>query len=89
MAIGATRWDVTCVFLGYALRLTAIGLAAGTSVAIMTTRLLSTLLYGVSPLDVGTFGAVACLLLLIAVAASAIPTSRAAAVDPVITLREE
>jgi putative ABC transport system permease protein len=89
MAIGATRWDVTCVFLGYSMRLTAIGLAAGTSVAMMTTRLLSTLLYGVSPLDVRTFGAVACLLLLVAVAASAIPTRRAATVDPVIALREE
>ena len=89
MAIGATRWDVMRVFLGYSMRLTAIGLAAGTALAMGTTRLLSTFLFGISPLDPRTFSAVAALLLLVAVAASAIPTGRAAVVDPIVALREE
>ena len=89
MAMGASRWDVTRLFLGYSLRRVTFGLMAGSAIAMMTTRLLSALLYGTSPLDGRTFAVVTCLLFFVGIAASAIPTSRAAAVDPIIALREE
>jgi putative ABC transport system permease protein len=89
VAIGASQWDVVRMILGYSARLTAMGLGAGIAMAIAATRLLSTLLYGVSPLDIRTFLAVSTLLMLVALAASLIPTRRAAGVDPMIALREE
>jgi putative ABC transport system permease protein len=89
VAIGASQWDVVRTVLGYAARLTATGLGIGIALAAGATRLLSTLLYGISPLDVRTFAGVSALLALVALAASLIPTRRAAAVDPVVALREE
>ncbi len=55
MAIGASRWDIVRTILAYTARLTAGGLAAGMAIALAVTRLLSSLLYGVSPLDPTTF----------------------------------
>jgi len=69
--------------------LSGIGIAFGTAVAAGTTRLMSSLLFGVRPIDPATFAAVAVLLLLIAVLASYIPACRAAGVDPVSALRAE
>ena len=89
MAIGATRWHVTRSMLGYATRLTAIGLAAGVLVAFATTRLLATLLYQVSPLDPPAFIGVSGFMLAVALIASYVPTRRAAAVDPAVALRQE
>jgi ABC-type antimicrobial peptide transport system permease subunit len=89
MAIGASQWDIVRAILGYSVRLTAVGLAAGIVAAIAATRLLSTLLFGVSPLDPTTFIAVSALLAAVALLASYIPTRRAASVDPMVALREE
>jgi predicted permease len=89
MAIGASQWDVVAAIGGHAARLTAIGLGAGVLIAAATTRLLSTLLYGVSPLDVPAFAAVTVGLALVALLASCIPARRAALVDPMTALREE
>ena len=89
MAIGASQWDVVRSIGAYAARLTFIGLCAGVLLAAAGTRLLSTLLYGVSPLDPRTFAAVAAGLALVALLASYIPARRAAAVDPAIALRQE
>jgi ABC-type antimicrobial peptide transport system permease subunit len=89
MAIGASRRDVVRGILAYAARLTSAGLAAGIAVAIAGTRLLSTLLFGVSPLDLNTFLAVSALLATVALLASYVPARRAAAVDPAIALRQE
>ena len=89
MAIGASQWDVVRNIAGYAARLTFIGLCAGVLLAAAGTRLLSTLLYGVSPLDPRTFAAVAAGLALVALLASYIPARRAATVDPAIALRQE
>jgi ABC-type antimicrobial peptide transport system permease subunit len=89
MAIGASQWDIIAGIGGYAARLTAIGLVVGVLVAAAATRLLSTLLYGVSPLDSRAFAAVTIALTLVALLASCIPARRAALVDPMIALREE
>jgi putative ABC transport system permease protein len=89
MAIGASQWDIVRAILGYSVRLTAVGLAAGIVAAIAATRLLSTLLFGVSPLDPTTFIAVSALLAAVALLASYLPTRRAATVDPMVALREE
>jgi putative ABC transport system permease protein len=89
VAIGASQWDVVRMVLGYSARFTLIGLAAGIAIAVAATRLLTTLLYGVSALDIRTFLVVAALLMLAALAASLIPTWRAAGVDPMVALRDE
>jgi putative ABC transport system permease protein len=89
MAVGATQWDIARVMLRYCLRLTAIGLAIGVVAAVAATRLLSSLLFATSPLDPASFAAVAALLTSVALAASFVPTRRAAAVDPIQALREE
>jgi putative ABC transport system permease protein len=89
MAIGASQQDIVRAILGYSVRLTAVGLAIGIVAAIAATRLLSTLLFGVSPLDPTTFIAVSALLATVALLASYVPTRRAAAVDPMVALREE
>jgi predicted permease len=89
MAIGATRWDIVRTILGYWARLTGCGLAAGMAIASAVTRMLSALLYGVSPLDPATFLLVPVLLAAIALAASLVPARRAASVDPAIALRQE
>jgi putative ABC transport system permease protein len=70
-------------------RLTATAIVAGTAVAIGTTRLLSSLLYGITPLDWRTFAAVALLLTLVSLLAALVPTRRAARIDPIIALRGE
>lgn len=89
MAIGASQWDIVRAILGYSARLTAIGLTIGVAAAIAATRLLSTLLFGISPLDPRTFVAVSALLAAVAMLASYVPTRRAASVDPLVALREE
>jgi ABC-type antimicrobial peptide transport system permease subunit len=89
MAIGATPWDVVRDILGYSVRLTGLGLATGIAVATVSTRLLSRLLYEVSPVDAKATIAVSALLMLVAMLASYLPTRRAASVDPATALRED
>ncbi len=89
LAIGASRWDIARTMLAYSAKLTGAGLAIGIAGALGATRLLNSLLYGVSPIDPATFAVVACGLGLIAMAAAFAPVMRAAGVDPVIALREE
>ena len=69
--------------------LSAIGIAFGVAAAAGLTRLMSSLLFGVKPVDVVTFAAAAVILVVAALAASYIPARRAAAVDPVETLRRQ
>jgi len=64
-----------------------VGIAVGVAVAAGLTRLMSSMLFGVTPVDAATFAAAAGVLLVAALAASYIPARRAAAVDPVETLR--
>jgi ABC-type antimicrobial peptide transport system permease subunit len=70
-------------------RLAAAGVALGLAGGLATTRVLATLLYGVSPNDPLTFGGVALALGLVAVVASWLPARRATGVDPIVALRSE
>jgi len=89
MALGATPAQVMRDVLGYGIRLTSVGLALGLGGAIAGTRALSSLLYGVRPLDPLTFVAVPLLLVAVAMAACYIPARRATKVDPMVALRYE
>ncbi len=89
MALGANRRDVFRLVLGQGTRLTLLGIGIGIVAALVVTRLMATLLYGVSATDPLTFTAVALLLALVAVAACYIPARRATRVDPIVALRYE
>ena len=89
MALGAQRGDVFRLVLSGGARLAFIGVAIGTVGALATTRVLSTLLFGVSPTDPFVFGGMASLLLATALIASYLPARRAASLDPVNALRND
>ncbi len=89
MALGATPGLVMRDVLWYGVRLTTVGLALGLAGAVAGTRVLSSLLYGIKPLDPLTFIVVPLLLAFVAVAASYIPARRATQVDPMVALRHE
>ena len=87
MAMGAQAGNVLGLVLGQALRLAAIGIAAGAIGALALTRLISGLLFGVSAFDPLTFAAMAVLLAAVMAIACLIPARRATKVDPLIALR--
>jgi len=89
IALGAQRSDVSHLVLGHGARLAGIGVIGGVVAAFALTRLLSSLLFGVSATDPLTFVVVAILLTLVALAACYIPARRAMRVDPVVALRCE
>jgi putative ABC transport system permease protein len=88
-ALGATRGNIVRSVLGNGLLLTAAGVAIGVAGASVTSRLLETLLYGISRADPATYAAVIGILGGVAALACWAPARRAAGVDPVITLRAE
>jgi ABC-type antimicrobial peptide transport system permease subunit len=87
MALGARASNVTRMILSEAGTLAAIGLGIGLVAAALLTRVLSTMLYGVSTHDPVTFVAVAALLVAVAMASSMIPALRASRVDPLRAMR--
>ena len=89
MALGAQPRDVLRLVTREGMILTIIGIAIGLVAAFALTRLLSSLLYGVSPNDLVTFTVVALLLSAVAFLASYIPARRATKVDPTVALRYE
>lgn len=89
MALGATQADVLRDVLGLGVRLTGIGLGIGLAGALLATRVLSSLLYGVHSTDALTFTAVSLVLITVALIASYIPARRATRVDPIVALRYE
>jgi predicted permease len=89
MALGAQIGDVRRMFLRHGLRLTAAGIALGIGVALVLTRVLSALLFGVGPTDPLTYAAVSGGLAAVALLATYLPARRASRVDPVVALRAE
>jgi ABC-type antimicrobial peptide transport system permease subunit len=89
MALGAKKSELVWMFVRSALVLTGIGTAVGIGAAAGLMRLMSTLLFGISPLDPVTFAAVPVALVAAAALASYLPARRTAAVDPVEALRSE
>ncbi|MEJ7576811.1 MAG: ABC transporter permease [Pyrinomonadaceae bacterium] len=89
MALGAQQADVLRMVLRQGWRVTSLGLIIGIALALAVTRLLSSLLYGVSTTDPATFVVVSLLLAVVTMLASYIPARRATKVDPMVALRYE
>jgi putative ABC transport system permease protein len=88
-ALGASRGNLLRLALDRGVLLTVLGLTLGIGGAIALTRLMATLLYGVSPRDPATMVTVAVVLGLVALMASYVPSRRATKVDPIVALRYE
>jgi putative ABC transport system permease protein len=89
MALGAERRDVLLLFIRQGLILTLAGAAIGVAGALLVTRFLAGMLYGVKPADPATFGAVLLMLGGVAALASYFPARRATKVDPIAAIRNE
>ncbi|UCG55800.1 MAG: ABC transporter permease, partial [Phycisphaerales bacterium] len=89
MALGAYQTDVLKTVLRQGLTLTLIGLAIGMAAALALTRVLTSLLYGVTTTDPMTFVAVSLLLAAVGLVACYIPARRATKIDPITALRYE
>jgi ABC-type antimicrobial peptide transport system permease subunit len=89
MAFGASRSDILAMVVRRALMLGLSGTAAGAIASVFITRLVSSLLFGVEPLDASTFLMVTFVLLIVSLIAALAPALRAAWVNPMRTLREE
>lgn len=88
-ALGASSGAVARLVLGEGFGFVLLGVAVGLVGALLTTRYLGALLYGLAPNDPLTLGSGALILLVVAAAAAWIPTRRALRVDPAVTLRED
>jgi ABC-type antimicrobial peptide transport system permease subunit len=89
MALGAERIDVLRLILKEGLLLAGIGVVAGLASALVLTRLMRNLLFGISPTDPVTFAGVAMLLVAVGVAGCLVPAQRAMRVDPLVALRHQ
>jgi putative ABC transport system permease protein len=89
LALGALRGQIVKQFLFQGLGATLAGCVAGCGLAMVFARVMSGMLYGVSPTDVATLSAVVFIVLLVATLASLIPAIRAARVEPMKVLRNE
>ena len=89
MALGARPSDLLKLILGQGMTLTAIGVTVGIAGALMLTRFLTKLLYGVSATDPSTFAMLSFFVLAVALLACYVPARRAAKVDPIEALRHE
>ena len=89
MALGASMIDVIKLVLRDGLKLVLIGVGVGLAGALALTRLMATLLFGVTPTDALTYATVALGLIIVALIACCIPARRATKVDPLVALRFE
>ena len=89
MALGATARDISSMVVSRGLIIAGFGVAAGLGGAVLTNRVLTSLLYDVSPTDPLTLVGVAALLIMIAAVATLIPARSSARIDPAIALRAE
>jgi len=89
MALGASQGDVLRLVLGEGFKLVFLGVAIGILFALAVTRLLTTMLYGVTAADPLIFSSVIALLVVVSLAACYVPARRAMRVDPIVALRYE
>jgi predicted permease len=89
MALGAERSQVVNLILSQGMRLVVLGLVLGLATSAAGSRLLSSLLYEVKPLDPLVFGGVTVLFAVVAAFACLLPSLRAARIDPIIALRTD
>jgi hypothetical protein len=89
IAFGAQRSAVLRLILSHAVALAAFGIGVGLCAALLLSRYLGGMLFGVTPTDPLTYGSVACLFFAVAVAASFLPAHRATRVDPLSAIRHE
>ncbi len=89
MALGARRADVLQMTVRQGLKLVGAGMILGLAAAFLLTRVMATLLYGISATDPITFAGISLVLLAVAVLASYVPALRATKVDPIIALRAQ
>jgi predicted permease len=89
VALGARPGNILQLVVRQGMELAGIGIVVGLACALALTRVMSSLLFGVSTTDLATFAAVPALLGAVALAATAIPAWRATRVDPMVALREE
>jgi putative ABC transport system permease protein len=89
VALGARREDILALVVRQGMRLTLFGISAGLLGAAALTRVISSLLFGVSATDAVTFLGVPAFLAVVAFAATVLPAWRASSVDPMVALREE
>jgi predicted permease len=89
MALGATASSILTMVLGRSMRAVSAGVAIGLVVALLTTRVLESMLFGITPTDPLTLAIVVTAVLTAAGAASVVPARRAARLDPMVSLRQE
>ena len=89
VALGAGRREIYALVIKDALRLTVAGLAIGLIAALPASRLIATQLFGVTPADPLTYGAIVALLIAVAAGATLLPARKAARVDPIVALRAD
>jgi putative ABC transport system permease protein len=89
MTFGASRGNILQLIMSHGLRLGAVGIGLGLAGALALTRVMRSLLVGVTPTDPGTFTAIALFFLAVAGLACWLPARRAAGLDPNVVLREE
>jgi ABC-type lipoprotein release transport system permease subunit len=89
MALGAQERQIRALFIRRGALVAAAGLLFGLAAASAFTRLMQSVLFGITPLDPVTFTAMPCVLAAAALLATYVPASRATRVDPVETMRAE